>query len=292
MPEHSVLLDAKRRAAQAYEKLADLRQDETHDIVGHGVHLRPFTRLDADYDEAWNLALAARAKVFFDIGCNKGVYALAAALVNPDVVAVCADASPRILARAAYHFIINGVIDRIRLVCGFVSDGSEEEVNFFLQGHGAVGSRHDDHLAEAGVKPVKVSTTTVDRMSEQFKLVPDLVKIDVEGAELEVLRGASKTADTGECRFVVEMHTIKTKPMLENARDVLAWCKEHGLDAWYLKEHRRLDDPQDIAARGRCHLLLQPAGTAYPDGLDSLPQGASLDEAVALVRKLQGGRQS
>lgn len=58
------------------------------------------------------------------------------------------------------------------------------------------------------------------------------------------------------------------------ASDEDEWCAEVGYGAWYLKEHVRLTQPEPIAHRGRCHLLVQPSDWEYPEWLRSIPQGA------------------
>lgn len=53
-----------------------------------------------------------------------------------------------------------------------------------------------------------VPTVTIDAVCQRERVMPRLIKIDVEGAELEVLRGARKTITSGgaELKLYVEMH--------------------------------------------------------------------------------------
>jgi hypothetical protein len=50
--------------------------------------------------------------------------------------------------------------------------------------------------------------TTIDDFCAQHELQPDFIKVDVEGAELDVLRGARETISRGgrDLALFVEMH--------------------------------------------------------------------------------------
>lgn len=54
---------------------------------------------------------------------------------------------------------------------------------------------------------IRVRTTTIDSfVFEQGNPAPDLIKMDVEGAECLVLRGALRTIETYAPRFIIEFH--------------------------------------------------------------------------------------
>ena len=101
--------------------------------------------------------------------------------------------------------------------------------------------------------------------------------IDVEGAERAVLGGAREIVASSRPRILVEMHSPEEiGGMRGNALGILNWCKEVGYRAWYLAEHEELTDHDQIAHRGRCHLLLQGSDLEFPAWLRDIPQGASL----------------
>jgi FkbM family methyltransferase len=53
---------------------------------------------------------------------------------------------------------------------------------------------------------MKVPTTTLDDFSETIGRVPDMVKIDVEGHEVEVVRGAMLTLSNPKTTIILELH--------------------------------------------------------------------------------------
>lgn len=83
--------------------------------------------------------------------------------------------------------------------------GSHYEVKqFFLRGDvSAVNSLFSDNFYAAVTDTVEVLTVPLD---DTIPVTPDLVKIDVEGAELDVLRGMSRMIDAPSLRLIAEWH--------------------------------------------------------------------------------------
>ena len=72
---------------------------------------------------------------------------------------------------------------------------------------------------QSGGKSVLVNTTTLTKLISKFPLV-DLVKVDVEGAEWEVLEGADQAVPKIK-RWLVELHDIQRRGELEQ------WFRKH-----------------------------------------------------------------
>ena len=112
-----------------------------------------------------------------------------------------------------------------------MGDTTGETIPFYTVGTGAAGSMYKGHAqTAASIGSVQdVTTTTVDQLVKQLGWVPDLIKIDVEGAEAKVLEGARETSATIRPWFMVEMHSPPELPMAQNAKLVLDWCSFHKL---------------------------------------------------------------
>jgi FkbM family methyltransferase len=255
-------------------------RDET--ICGQPFRLARGSLAGADYDGAWLLALSSEAPTVFDIGCNIGLASLMMLRLGGVREAVLVDANEKALAFAAENLILNDVSLRCQFVRRFMSDKADVQMPFYTVGAGAAGSMHASHAltASAANSCIQVPTTTVDNLARDTSLTPQLIKIDVEGAESLVLRGAVETAKSTHCRFFVEMHNSRELPMSENAERVLRWCDDVGYRAWYLKERKPLESAGTIAARGRCHLLLLPRDQLLPEYLMPIEQGAPLARAL------------
>lgn len=248
-------------------------------LLGRELILRDGTiRDEIDYDDAWLCACVQQSKVMFDVGANVGQSSLMA-LLSPSIQkVVLVEANWEALAVAAQNLIRNGLSDKAHFVAAFAGEASDATVEFWTVGTGAAGSMYRGHAltaAKAGSMS-RVPTIAIDDLCDRYGVTPDLVKIDVEGAEIKVLLGAKRCTKQKKTRFFVEMHSPPELSMVDNATQVLAWCKELGYVAWYMKGEQKLDTPEPIAHRGRCHLILQPADWEYPAWLRGIKQGSPI----------------
>jgi FkbM family methyltransferase len=161
------------------------------------IHDRP------DYDYGWAYALIHRCAVLFDVGCNVGLESLMACVDRPGRPVLAIDANPHALAMAAENLFLNGFAHQVRFALGFVGAVDGGEVDFYALGTGSAASDRP----RRGATALRVPRTTLDRLAEEVGLAPDLIKIDVEGAEAEVLVGAVELTRRHRPRFLVEMHS-------------------------------------------------------------------------------------
>ena len=181
--------------------------------LGRGLRLEadPQTTLHvylgtAEIEIAGHLRRLARpGYVCFDVGSNNGYYALALTRLT-GVGAVAFEFDPEGLERIRRNLARNGALGQsVRLVEAYVTNVVDPD-----QG-----------------------ASTLDRLSEDLETRPDLLKIDVEGAELDVLRGAHRLLAQRRPHVVVETH----------GREVEAGCVEllrgHGYEPLVRNQRRR-----------------------------------------------------
>ncbi len=162
---------------------------------------------------AWNLdeyaafrAAARPGMTALDIGANVGAYSLLLGQwVGPDGRVCAFEPAPASFAALRRHLELNrleGIVTALPMaVCDRVGD-----VTMLAQ-----TSSGANRLATAGdpsADGVTVTATTIDAFCAERKLTPQFIKIDVEGFELAVLRGARATLE--RCRddlsLFVEFH--------------------------------------------------------------------------------------
>ena len=137
--------------------------------------------------------------VFFDIGAMAGYFTLLAArLVGPQGRVYAFEPLPHNLAYLRRHARMHR-LDNVTIVEAAVSDS--QGVAGFEPGAHASGGR----LAESG--PLHVRTIGLDEEIAAGRLpVPHAIKIDVEGAEMQLLKGAARTLQTTRPRLFLDLH--------------------------------------------------------------------------------------
>lgn len=247
-------------------------------ILGKELVLIKGTMKDVDYDDAWFLYLANHSTILFDVGANIGYTALIANLTGKPTHILLVDPNGDALSWAAKNLIKNGLGDNCIFNSSLITDNIGDTVQFFTTGAGAAGSIFKDQAESAKMFDEFrwTKSTTIDALVSNYGLVPDLVKIDIEGAEHSALVGSVTLAGLKKTRFMIEMHSNTELSMEKNAGSVLEWCKLNEYKAWYLKSGEHLIAASQIADRGRCHLVLQPKDWEYPVYLKGIAQGAEL----------------
>jgi FkbM family methyltransferase len=145
----------------------------------HGCWLGSYEHRKRKAFERW----VAKGGVVFDIGANAGFYTLlASVLVGPHGKVFAFEPAPLNLRYLKQHLRING-IKNVSVVEAAVADCGGV-AHFDAGPNPATG-----HLAADGSLSVK--TVTLDEMVRTGELPPpNYIKIDVEGAEVNVLLGA------------------------------------------------------------------------------------------------------
>lgn len=167
-------------------------------------------------------------EIYFDIGANVGLYAIAAAAaMDVEVYAFEPEASNfEILTRNIYY---NKLSNNMKSYC--IALGNETTLgDLFLSGFGQGGSSHmfgeplDIHLqpVEAGFVQGCVCYTIDDLIQKNRLPVPHHIKIDVDGLEHKILEGGAETLANKTVKSVlVELNTNievhrNIVPLLEN----------------------------------------------------------------------------
>ena len=138
---------------------------------------------------------------FFDIGANVGYYSLLASrMVGPSGRVIAFEPLLDNLEHLSRHVRLNQLTNTD--VLGVACSDSSGIVTFARGANGALG-----RIAENGSGgDMLVPALTLDDFHARTGLVPSVMKIDVEGAELRVLTGGQALLDKSHPRIFLSTH--------------------------------------------------------------------------------------
>jgi FkbM family methyltransferase len=177
----------------------------THQFDGFQAYVPP-NRIGVQHDPLESfIAEHVPGRTFWDLGANIGYFSLCAARDARLVRAFEPEPSNLQLLRRNVEMNDFDNIEIHQLAVG-AENGTVELYRDTTEGSGrhslAADSGHDGESCS-------VSARTMDALVEEYE-EPDLVKIDVEGAEGRVLEGAMETLESGRVEWLIEVHSPRT----------------------------------------------------------------------------------
>ena len=149
-------------------------------------------------------------QTFWDIGANVGWFSVfASKIVGASGRVVSFEPSPEVFDILFSHVKTAGRITAIRLGVGNV-----DEVRLFSAHGKSSSSSFVEEVVKMNfrfhptvqIQNIEVELRKVDSLVKELESNPSLLKIDVEGFELEVLRGASDLLSSGRPTLIIEVH--------------------------------------------------------------------------------------
>jgi FkbM family methyltransferase len=176
------------------------------------------------------LRAAAGAHVIFDVGANIGFYSLSwAAGLAPGGTIHAFEPVPVTFDRLRRNVELNDLGDKV-LALNFALGSEKSTVTIYLPAFSgsSASSLKDLHPEEESVQ-VEAAVETLDEYFSASGLDRlDFMKIDVEGAELLVLRGGRKTLMQHKPLLFMELLRKWAKPFGYHPNDVIALLGEDG----------------------------------------------------------------
>ncbi|MBU8542822.1 MULTISPECIES: FkbM family methyltransferase [Roseomonadaceae] len=214
--------------------------------------------------------------IAFDVGANAGAFAMQMSRQAGPRGIVCAfEASPRIIGRTHHNLTAAGC-HNVTLYHRAIWNRSGDFV------HIAEGSHLNDRV-EQGAGGIPVPTLALDDFIAATGLSPSFIKMDIEGAELDALRGSA--------RLIAEGRPIMA---LEQAPDDMR-CHELLIAAGYLAvdlgSYKRITRGEDFSnPTGVNNVLFVPEEkTAASPYFDPRQERVAKLEAGAFTRDAAGG---
>lgn len=144
--------------------------------------------------------------IVFDVGANfAGLTTVMSRMVGPKGIVCAFEASPRIVDKTQRNLVLS--CNNVQLFHNAVYSTSHETVKIYLGSH-----LNDSIYSENGEgSAYEVETIALDDFIEQTKLVPNLLKMDIEGAEFDALQGLEKTLISAKPHLILETQRDDTR---------------------------------------------------------------------------------
>jgi len=211
-----------------------------HDVIGEGIYVQGCSETST-----WKFVerFLQPGMVFFDLGANLGQYSLLGATrVGPTGSVHSFEPSERMHAELQFNVGLNDLHCICRLNRAAVSDtAGTARLSKYAPGgevYASLGTQQWARNARV-IGHEEVRTVTLDKyVSEHGIGRVDLIKMDIEGAELLALRGACHLLQ-GPCSptIVFEIADVNTEGFGYRAADIVNYLKERGYSVCHLREN-------------------------------------------------------
>lgn len=209
------------------------------------LHATPYTLLDFgsyETDETRFLESVFRdGDVFLDIGANLGWYSLVLGRSCPNSRIYAFEPIPATVEVLKKNIRLNQ-LDNIEPV-GMGLFNEEAELNFLFAPDvsGATSLKlTGQSRGTSAIQDVVCKTTTLDAFCASRDIVPSLLKIDVEGAELMVLQGGETILQHTPI-ILIELLRKWSREFGYHPNDVFALLGRHGYRAWVFAADGKLE---------------------------------------------------
>ena len=255
-------------AASAYR---GLRPATETTLLGARYRLRREARprLAGDRDYAVLQALARGRHCILDVGANVGLTALVMAeTMAPDGRIFAFEASERGSYLIRDNAMLNGLGEHITVVNALIADHSGLALDFYgdaASGSASIIPGYLDHN-----RPLSKATLALDDFISAHGLTPELIKMDIEGAELKALAGLTQTMRTIRPLVFVELHSWGDVTVSGTVAYLLPQLAALAYHLVYLRTKAIVTDAAVLADRGRCHVVLCPHESPFLEQLATL----------------------
>jgi FkbM family methyltransferase len=201
--------------------------------------------------------------VVYDVGANfGGLTAIMSRLVGPRGVVVSFEASPRIIGHLQANVVKQG-FNNVYVQHRAVFSRSGEVVDIYPGDHLNDSIYRDHSPANTEQQGMKVTTVCLDDFISETRLVPEVIKMDIEGAEFDALLGARRTLETHRPYVLLEQQA--------DDKRCLDFMDSLGYQCLDLNNYQRVRSPADYPTGAGLRNIVAVHASVLADSPYQLP---------------------
>jgi FkbM family methyltransferase len=178
---------------------------------------------------------------FFDIGANVGFYTVLASHCCEHVHSFEMD--PRLTNIIHSHLVQNSDrVANVRIILAAVSNTTGEYISFTPHIDGNLSTNSITTSQNDSGTQYSIPTLSIDEYVGEIDIRPDVLKVDVEGFEVAVLKGLSSSLSTVETMFL-EVHPSLLNRYGHDVNDVFDRLSQYEFEIRRFTDHRENVEP-------------------------------------------------
>jgi FkbM family methyltransferase len=157
-------------------------------------------------------ALANKGDVVYDVGGHHGLMATTSSMaVGKTGMVITFEPNPHARNYLEKHLVLNSVKNVI--VESIALSDKQDKLPFYIQTgkvswNSTLIKKFIYPYPENFTETIMVKTVTLDDYVTQSKLIPNVIKIDVEGSDFKILSGAEKTIKKHKPALIMEFNSL------------------------------------------------------------------------------------
>jgi FkbM family methyltransferase len=157
------------------------------------------------------------ARLFIDAGAHVGYYTLLASKIAKEIISI--EPNPFNYKLLKFNLRINKIKNAYALNIAASNYNGETGI-FIPKLKGRIAT--DESRLDNNISKIKIKVVKLDDLLLKIGKNPDVIKIDVEGSEMQVLEGLQETLRKGVKCLMIEVHSE------ENKAEVISFLKSLG----------------------------------------------------------------
>jgi FkbM family methyltransferase len=217
-------------------------------------------RFEPEYVEYFTSMIDDRDSTFYDIGANVGFFSLLhARKASSESNTFAFEPLPRNIERLEKNRQLNPSLDFDLYDIG-LSNTKREATLSVSDDHPGEASLTGRNVTGDSLRKVNVCVSTLDEVADSLPADPDIMKIDVEGAEIDVLRGSKSVLERSQPDVLLELHPNLLKSDEYQVGAITDILTESGYSAAYhIEEDREMTmqklDLETVSSGSQLHFF-------------------------------------